>query len=791
MEKKRVYEVAKQYRLSSEALLSMLRRKGFEVRSHMSVVEADMLRWIERRFEEERETSRREMKRKRASVERRKQEESKGKERSGARRSGARQKERPGSGRRGRRRTERDRTEAEPRRQGRSRRDKAASAPGPVRLTHDRDREEIRRRLMASKERKSYQKRRRETDRQGVAANVRKTLIQMGGTPRPRRRKAHVHHEEAAEEERKVIRASEFISAAELADQMDVAPSEVIARCLEMGLMVSINQRLDIETITMVADEFGYEVEVLEEYTEDLFGEEEEEGGPPVPRAPVVTVMGHVDHGKTSLLDYIRRTNVVAGESGGITQHIGAYEVTQNVGGADEGRKITFLDTPGHEAFTAMRSRGAQATDIVVLVVAADDHVMPQTVEAIDHAKAADVSIVVAINKIDLSTADPDRIRQELSGRGVLVEEWGGKIIAVDISAKTGEGVDRLLEMVLLEAELLELKADPIRKARGVIIEAELHPGRGAVATVLVQDGTLRVSDPFVTGLYSGRVRALLNERGQRVEEAGPSSPVQVLGIEGVPQAGDSFTVLSDERKAREISRKRQQLKSEHDYRRRERRMTLADFHRRIEEDEVKDLGLIVKGDVDGSVEALSSALMDLSNEEVRVDVIHQGVGAISESDVLLAAASNAIVLGFHVRPDARARELAAHEHVDVRMYRVIYEAVDDVKAALSGLLPPEIRETILGAAEVREIFRVPSAGVIAGSFVQSGTIRRGASARVLRDHVVVYEGEVASLRRFKEDVREVATGYECGIGIGNFNDLKIGDAIEAFEIVETARQLA
>ena len=778
MAKKRVYEVAKQYRLSSEALLSMLRRKGFEVRSHMSVVEEDMLRWIERRFEEERETSRREMKRKKVRVERRKREESRGKERPGARR-----RERPRTGPRGRGRTERNRTEAESRRRRRPRRDKAASTPRPVRLADDR--EEIRRRLMASRERKSYQKRRRETDRQGVVANVRKTLIQMGGSSRPRRRKVHVHHEEGAEEERKVIRTSEFISVGALADQMGAAPSDVIARCLEMGLMVSINQRLDVDTLTMVADEFGYEVEVLEEYTEDLFGEEEEEEGPLVPRAPVVTVMGHVDHGKTSLLDYIRQSNVVAGESGGITQHIGAYEVAQN------GRKITFLDTPGHEAFTAMRSRGAQATDIVVLVVAADDHVMPQTVEAIDHAKAADVPIVVAINKIDLPTADPDRIRQELSTRGVLVEEWGGKVIAANISAKTGEGIDRLLEMLLLEAELLELKAHPNRRARGVIIEAELNPGRGAVATVLVQDGTLRVSDPFVTGLYSGRVRALLNERGQRVEEAGPSSPVQVLGIEGVPQAGDSFIVLRDERTAREISRKRQQLKSEHDIRRREHRMTLADFRRRIEEGEVKDLGLIVKGDVDGSVEALSSALMDLSNEEVRVDVIHQGVGAISESDVLLAAASNAIVLGFHVRPDARARELAVHEHVDIRMYRVIYEAVDDVKAALSGLLPPEVRETILGAAEVREIFRISQVGVIAGCFVQSGTIPRGASVRVLRDHVVIYEGEIASLKRFKDDVREVAAGYECGIGIGNFNDLKVGDMIEAFEMVETARQLA
>ncbi|MFH1008661.1 MAG: translation initiation factor IF-2 [Candidatus Latescibacterota bacterium] len=609
----------------------------------------------------------------------------------------------------------------------------------------------------------------------------------MEGAPRSRRRKTQVQHatEQKPEEIRNVIRASEFISIAELSDQMGVIASEVIARCLEMGLMVSINQRLDVETLTMVADEFGYDVEVLEEYTENLFaGEEEERTGPELPRGPVVTVMGHVDHGKTSLLDTIRRTNVVAGESGGITQHIGAYEVKL------AGGKIAFLDTPGHEAFTAMRSRGAQATDIVILVVAADDHVMPQTIEAIDHARAAEVPIVVAINKIDLPTSDPERIRQELSHRGVLVEEWGGKTITVEVSAKTGAGIERLLEMVLLEAELMELTANPDRKARGVIIEAELHPGRGAVATVLIQDGTLRVGDAFVTGLCSGRVRALLDERGQGIAEAGPSTPVQVLGIESVPQAGDSFIVLAEERKAREISQKRRQLKAEHDARRREHRMTLADFHRRIEEGQVKDLGLILKADVDGSVEALSSALMELSTEEVRIKVIHSGVGAISESDVLLAAASDAIVIGFHVRPDVRARELAAREHVDIRLYRVIYETVEDVKAALSGLLPPEISENILGAATIREIFRVPSIGVIAGSYVQSGTLRRNASARVLRDHVVIFEGKITSLRRFKDDVREVATGYECGIGVANFNDLKLGDMIEAFEVVETARHL-
>ena len=811
MGKKRIYEVAKQYHLSSEALLSMLRKKGFEARSHMSVMKEDMLQWIERKFEQERETSRQEMKQRKVRTEQQKRAKTKKKTASGPRgktRPRTKQGERsPTSGERSRSSGERFRAQKErsraPRERPRAsrergsegRREPAKSESRKRRRPHrnkpirmEQNGEHIKKRLLAGKERKSYPKRRREKDTQGIVANVRRTLTKMEGTPRSRRRRTRVRRsaEEQPKEVRNVIRASEFVSVAELSDQMGVLSSEVIARCLEMGLMVSINQRLDVDTLTMVADEFGYDVEVLEEYAEDLFTtEEEEEAGPQLPRAPVITVMGHVDHGKTSLLDTIRRTNVVAGESGGITQHIGAYEVTL------KRKKIAFLDTPGHEAFTAMRSRGAQATDIVILVVAADDHVMPQTVEAIDHAKAAHVPIVVAINKTDLPTADPERIRQELSHRGILVEEWGGKAIAVEVSAKTGEGIDRLLEMVLLEAELLELTANPDRKARGVIIEAELHPGRGPVATVLVQDGTLRVGDAFVTGLYSGRVRALLNEWGQPVEKAGPSSPVQVLGIEGVPQAGDSFIVLGEERKAREISQKRRQLKAEHDARRREHRMTLADFNRRIKEGAVRDLGLILKADVDGSAEALSSALTELSTDEVRINVIHQGVGAISESDVLLAAASDAIVIGFHVRPDVRAREMAAREHVDIRLYRVIYETVEDLKAALSGLLAPEINEKILGSASVREVFRVPSVGVIAGSFVQSGNIRRNASARVLRDHVVIYEGEVASLRRFKEDVREVAAGYECGIGIGNFNDLKVGDTIEAFEMVETARQLA
>lgn len=494
--------------------------------------------------------------------------------------------------------------------------------------------------------------------------------------------------------------------------------------------------------------------------------------------------MGHVDHGKTSLLDYIRRSNVVAGEAGGITQHIGAYEVT-----LDGGKQITFLDTPGHEAFTAMRARGAKVTDIVVLVVAADDNVMPQTVEAISHAQAANVPIVIAINKIDKPEANPDRIRQQLSEKGVLVEEWGGKYQSVEISARSGKNVDQLLEKILLEAEVLDLKANPNRLARGVVIESELDKGKGIVATVLVQKGSLRVGDSFVCGIWSGRVRAMFDERGRRLEVAGPSRPVQLLGFDGIPQAGDEFIVLANEREAREISLKRQQLKREQDFRQR-RLITLDDISQQIKQGQVKDLPIIVKGDVDGSVEALSDALMKLSTNEVKVVVIHKGVGGISESDVLLAAASRAVIIGFHVRPNLNARRLADAEEVDIRLYNIIYDAINEVKSALEGMLAPSVSEEVLATVEVRETFKISKVGTVAGCYVQDGKVARNNKVRIVRDGVVVFDGGIASLKRFKEDVREVEQGFECGIMLDGFNDVKVGDIIEAYTLVETKRKL-
>ncbi|OGG49275.1 MAG: translation initiation factor IF-2 [Candidatus Handelsmanbacteria bacterium RIFCSPLOWO2_12_FULL_64_10] len=554
-------------------------------------------------------------------------------------------------------------------------------------------------------------------------------------------------------------------------------------KLFSMGMPVTINQRLDMDTIVMVADEFGFEVQPVEDVVEEVLKQDEEDRPEDLsPRPPIVTIMGHVDHGKTSLLDYTRKSNIIAGEAGGITQHIGAYEVTLK-----DGRQVTFLDTPGHEAFTAMRARGARVTDVVVLVVSADDNVMPQTVEAINHARAAEVPIVVAINKVDLPAADPAKIKRQLAEQNVLVEEWGGEVVSCEISAKTGQNVDHFLELLALQTEILELKANPNRRARGAVVEAELDRGRGPVATVLVQEGTLRVGDPFVVGVWNGRVRAMLDERGRPVPEAGPSRPVRVLGISGgVPQAGDTFHVMASEQEAREIAQKRQQIRREQDVHR-VKRLTLSNIHERIQEGKMRELRLIVKGDVDGSVEALSDALTQLTHEEVRVSVIHRGVGGITESDVLLALASEAIIIGFNVRPDARAREVATSE-VDIRLYRVIYEAIEDVKAALSGLLAPQVDEQTVGTVEVRETFHVPRAGTIAGCHVTSGAIRRNALVRVLRDSVVIFEGEVASLRRFKDDVREVTSGFECGVGIENFNDVKVGDVLEVYEMVETAR---
>ncbi|QQS36282.1 MAG: translation initiation factor IF-2 [Ignavibacteriales bacterium] len=647
--------------------------------------------------------------------------------------------------------------------------------------------------LPAAKKKKKIK--RFEIDQNEVKEAIRKTLLSMDDTAASGRaiQRKKKRKEREAEEERRLeqktldqtkIRVTEYIAVNELANLMGVPVGDVISKCIGLGLMVSINQRLDLETITLVADEFGFQIELQEEYTAQALEDTPDEPENLKFRPPVVTIMGHVDHGKTSLLDYIRRTNVVAGEAGGITQHIGAYRV--NVG---NDKFITFLDTPGHEAFTAMRARGAQLTDIVVLVVAADDAVMPQTVEAINHAQAANVPIVIAINKVDKPGSNIDRIKQQLAERKVLVEEWGGKYQCVELSAKTGLNVDKLLETILLEAEILELKANPDRYARGAVVESELDKGRGITGTILVQKGTLKIGDPFVAGIYQGKVRAMFDERGNKVFIAPPSTPVLVLGFEGAPQAGDTFVVVESERVAREVGIKRQQLKREQDQKQ-VHHITLDEISKQISIGGVKELALIVKGDVDGSVEALSDSLMRLSNEEVIVRVIHKGVGGISESDVLLASASNAIIIGFHVRPNLNARKLAETQKVDIRLYSVIYDAINEVKSALEGLLSPVLSEEVVATLEIRDTFKVPKFGTVAGCYVQEGKITRNSKVRIIRDGIVIHEGEIGTLKRFKDDVREVDAGYECGLNVANYNDVKVGDIIEAFKIVETKKKL-
>jgi len=638
--------------------------------------------------------------------------------------------------------------------------------------------------------------RRFEVDDREVKEAIRKTLMSMDdvsasgrASVRKRKRKEREAQEEKKLEEKslagKTLKVNEFISVSELANLMNVQVSDVISKCIELGLMVSINQRLDIETITLVADEFGFDIELQEEYTSDAVEDVTDEEEELLPRSPVVTIMGHVDHGKTSLLDYIRRTNVVAGESGGITQHIGAYKVE-----LENGRSITFLDTPGHEAFTAMRARGAQLTDIVVLVVAADDAVMPQTIEAINHAQAAGVPIIVAINKIDKPGANPEKLKQQLADRNILVEEWGGKYQSVEISAKQGTNVDQLLEKILLEAEILDLKANPERHSRGVVVESELDKGRGITGTILVQKGTLRIGDPFIAGIYQGKVRAMFDERGNKVTDAPPATPVLVLGFEGPPQAGDSFIVVESERVARDIGIKRQQLKREQDQKQIH-HLTLDEVAKQISIGGVKELPLIVKGDVDGSVEALADSLLKLSTQEVVVKVIHKGVGGISESDVLLADASRAIIIGFHVRPNLNARKLAEKQHVDIRLYSVIYDAINEVRSALEGLLSPIISEEVTATLEVRDTFKVPKFGTVAGCYVQEGKITRNNKIRLIREGIVIFEGEIGTLKRFKDDVREVDAGYECGLNIANYNDVKVGDVIEAYKLIETKKTLS
>lgn len=590
---------------------------------------------------------------------------------------------------------------------------------------------------------------------------------------------------EELQQDRGILRITEFITTSELANFLGVSPAEIIAKCLGLGLMVSINQRLDRDTIQLIASDYGIEVEFLTDKEVTL--EEETLPDPPeslVPRPPIVTIMGHVDHGKTSLLDYIRSSNIVAGEAGGITQHIGAYKVI-----LPNGRSITFLDTPGHEAFTAMRARGAQVTDVVVLVVAADDSVMPQTVEAISHAQAAGVPIVVAINKIDKDTANPDRIKQQLADHGVLVEEWGGKYQCAEISAKKGINVDVLLEKILLEAELLELKANPNRPAIGTVIEAHVDKGRGNVATVLVQNGTLHQGDAFICGQYFGRVRAMYDERGNRVQEAPPSTPVQVTGFEGLPEAGDKLVVSLDEDKLRQLAQQRQILRREQQLRQ-IKRISLDELSRRMQQGEVKELRIVLKADVSGSLEALSDALQKLSTGEVAISIIHRAVGAITESDVMLAAASDAIVVGFQVQLPASVRRIAEREHVDVRLYSIIYDALNEIHLALEGLLSPEIKEEVLGRAEVRHIFRISKVGSVAGCYVLSGTISRNDKVRIIRDGFEIYKGTIHSLKHLKDDVREVRQGFECGLTVSGFNDYAEGDIVEAYRITEVQRKL-
>ena len=629
-----------------------------------------------------------------------------------------------------------------------------------------------------------------------VQKQVRETLEKLQGKSlkgkgaKYRRDKRDQHRQQTEKEleqqeiESKTLKVTEFVTANEVASMMDVSVTEIISACMSLGMMVTMNQRLDAETLTIVAEEFGYSVDFVTADIEEAIEEVSDKSEDLQDRAPIVTVMGHVDHGKTSLLDYVREENVIAGESGGITQHIGAYGVTLSTG-----QKIAFLDTPGHEAFTAMRARGAQVTDIAIIVIAADDDIKPQTKEAISHAQAAGVPIVFAINKVDLPTANPDKIKEGLANMNLMVEDWGGKIQSHDISAKNGDGVKELLEKVLLEAELLELKANPSKPAMGTIVEAFLDKGRGYVSTVLVQAGTLRIGDYVLAGKNSGKVKAMHDERGQDVSEAGPSTPISILGLDGAPQAGDKFNVFNDEREAKQIAAKRTQLQREQSVRT-QKHITLDEIGRRIALGDFKELNIILKGDVDGSVEALTDSFQKLSTDEIQVNIIHKAVGAITESDVLLASASEAIIIGFNVRPMGNARQIAEKEEIDIRMYSIIYDAINDLKDAMEGMLSPDFKEEITGSAEIRETFKISKIGTIAGCMVTNGKIYRSSKIRVIRDSVIIYTGELSSLKRFKDDAKEVSKGYDCGMQVKGYNDIHIGDVLEAFQEVAVKKKL-
>jgi len=635
-----------------------------------------------------------------------------------------------------------------------------------------------------------------EPSEEDVKNQIKETLERLQGkgnkskSAKYRRDKRDSHRQrvddelQAQEEGSKTLKVTEFVTVGEIAALMDVPITKVIGTCMSLGIMVTMNQRLDAETLSIVADEFGYEVEFITTDIEEAAVVVEDNPEDLVHRAPIVTVMGHVDHGKTSLLDYIRKANVIAGESGGITQHIGAYGVV-----LENGEKITFLDTPGHEAFTAMRARGAQVTDIAIIVVAADDEIMPQTKEAISHAQAAGVPMIFAINKVDKPTANPEKIKEQLAGMNLLVEDWGGKYQSQDISAKFGQGVPELLEKVLLEAEILELKANPNKPALGTVVEAQLDKGRGYVSTILVQAGTLRIGDYVLAGKNHGKIRAMFDERGHQIKVAGPSTPVSVLGLDGAPTAGDKFNVYEDEREAKQIAAKRTQLQREQSVRT-QKHITLAEIGRRIALGQFKELNIILKGDVDGSVEALSDSFSKLSTEEIQINIIHKGVGAITESDVLLASASDAIIIGFNVRPQGNAKQLAEKEEIDIRNYSIIYDAIDDLKDAMEGMLSPEMKEEITGTAEIRELFKVSKVGTIAGCMVTDGKIFRNSKIRLIREGVVIYTGELATLKRFKDDVKEVSKGYDCGMQIKNYNDIREYDLIEGYHEVEVKKKL-
>lgn len=755
----RIYEMAKEYKVSSNAMIKILNDLGFQPKSHMSLLTDEMETAVKNKFNAEKQEAKKEMEHRQQVKE-------------AVERTAAAQVH--------------TQSQAVLQPQAQAAGAGGASTYGALRVDNASSPVAGLMRKIEKKQKKKERRKKKDRptiDQSEVAKSFRSTMANLTTV----RSKKRYHKDDENGENVEVLpenllEVNEFISLADLAHMMDHKPAELISKLFQMGMVSTINQRLDMDTIHLLAQEFGFEVREMEEVGE--FAREEEHEEDQEARGPVVTIMGHVDHGKTSLLDYIRKTNVVAGEAGAITQHIGAYQV------AHKGGHITFLDTPGHEAFTAMRARGTQVTDIVVLVVAADDGVRPQTIEAIDHARAADVPILVAINKIDKPTANIDSIRTQLSGQNLLSEDWGGKTIMVEVSAKTGAGIDRLLEMILLQAETMELKADPNIRANGVVIDSKLERGRGPVATVLIQAGTCHIGDSIVVGVNFGRVRTMTNDRDQRLEEAGPSTPVQITGLDGVPQAGDSFMVVESDQEAKEISTTRSQLRREHDVRRTLGRVSLDKVFDRIKEGQIKEVRLIIKGDVDGSVEVLTDTLSKIQHAEVKTNIIHSGVGTITESDVLLAAASDAIIIGFHVNIDARGREVAKQEHVDIRMYSIIYEAESDIKKALEGLLAPTLTDRFGGTAEVRNVFRIPKIGMIAGCYVKEGRINRKDKVRLIRDGKQIYTGILTSLKRFKDDAREVKEGFECGIGIENYNDLKVGDVIEAYETIEEARTL-